>query len=681
VASHAPFPLSSHRQLAGRLKAFEDAVFLHSQGKLQEAAQRYEVVLRADDRHFDALYCLGLIRLQQGRFDDAANLFRRAVKINKKSLEAQLHLGIALTGLNRHQEAIKRYKTVLAISPKCPEAENNIGYAFQALGHTEQSIAHYQKALAIKPDYVEAHNNLGVALYMLDRSDDAIAHYEKALAAKPNFAEAHKNLANALSKLERYHEAVDHYEQALAIIPKDVDARTALGGALLRLDRPDEAIEQYERVLAACPGHVEARNCLGHTLHMLGQSQKAIGHFESALAVDPNNTMALTNLGQALLALGRQTEGTAAFEKSVALRKVGCYWNLAISKRFIEGDRHLDAMRDLAKNLASLNVDEQIDLHFALGKALADIGNGEQSFHHLLAGNALKRQQVRYDEAKAMDLLERIRAVFTAEFIQEKMRPWDQSFAPVLIVGMPRSGTTLVEQILASHPRVFGGGELPNIPQLINALSGPHGECFPEAIATMSGDEFHEIGERYIRALRRLAPEALRITDKTVSNFKFAGLIHLALPNARIIDVRRDMRDVAVSCFSLLFSRGQEFTYDLGELGRYCTAYAATMEHWRHVLPEGVMLEVQYEELVADVELHAQKIVAHCGLDWDDACLAFHKSERSVRTASATQVRLPIYRSSVGRWRQHAEQLQPLLQALNISQFSRPGHKGNYSAQ
>jgi tetratricopeptide (TPR) repeat protein len=663
-----------YRDIIDPLQAFREAVAYHDRGLLREAEQRYEVVIKADGRHFGALYRLGLIRLQQGRFLEAADLFRRARKTDRKSADAEVHLGVALAGAKRHDEAILHYKKALTIRRDFPEAHNNLGYSLQALGRIEQAIKHYEKALAVNPHYIEARNNLGTALAAHGEHEAAVPHFKAALAINPNYFEACKGLANALGALSRYRDAAEHYERAVALMPEDAEARTALGNTLHRLERPEEAIGQYEKALAVSPDFVEAHISLGTTLHFLDRSKEAITHFQRAIAIAPDEAGAYVSLGNTLVALGRMDEAHAPIAKAIALapRSTACYYNLANSKRMTVDDPHFAAMKDLAAEAGSLSIAGQTDLHFALGKAFADVGDQQHSFDHILQANALKRQQVKYNERDSLGKFDRTRNVFTTEVMSDKQGHGDPSTTPVFIVGMPRSGTTLIEQILASHPKVFGAGELREMAKFSSRIRSPEGLSYPDAVPTMSADELRQIGTNYVQVVRRMAPTAERIVDKMPGNFSFTGLIRLALPNARIIHACRDPRDTAFSCFSLQFAVSHEYTYDLAELGRFYCAYARLMEHWRAVLPDAAMLEVQYEELVADLELQARRIVAHCGLEWDDACLAFHKTERSVRTASATQVRQPIYHSSIGRWRPHEARLQPLLRELAGFIPSRP---------
>jgi tetratricopeptide (TPR) repeat protein len=667
-----PVSTVGSQAVASTLQAFREAVALQDRGRLGEAEQRYESVLRADGRHFQALCRLGLIRLQQGRFGDAVSLFRRALKVERRSAYAHLHLGAALAGIKNHEDAIRHYKKALALEPDTPEIYSNIGHSLQALGRVEQAITHFEKALAINPRHVEASINLGTALAVLGRHEEAIPRFEAAITIKPNSVEAHKSLAKAFDEIERYRDAAKHYEKVLALRPHDTEARTGLGDVLYRLDRPDEAIEQYEKVLATAPTFSKALNSLGNALHLLGRSEEGVAYFRRALAIDSSDLRTNRDLGSALIALGRFEEARAFLEKAMALspHKAGCYEALVRCGRITAEDHHFAAMRKRAANPASLSETEQIDLHFALGNAFADVGEHQQSFDHILAANALKRRQIKFDEEKWLEQFERIQNVFTAQLLRDKAASGDSSDLPIFIFGMPRSGTTLIEQILASHPKVFGAGELREVGKLATRIRGPEGPSYPDLVPTMSADELRRFGASYIEAVRGKAAQAARITDKMPGNFAFAGLIHLALPKARMIHAVRDLRDVAFSCFSLHFGIGHQYTYDLAELGRHCCAYAHLMQHWRTVLPEDAILEVHYEELVADLEHQARRIVTYCGLAWDDACLSFYETERSVHTASAAQVRRPIYQSSIGRWRPHEARLQPLLKELEACPLS-----------
>jgi tetratricopeptide (TPR) repeat protein len=651
------------------LQVFQQAVALHGQGRLGEAETLYAEILRRDDRHFDSIYRLGIIRLQQNRFAEAEVLFRRAVKGDKRSADAQHHLAIALTGLGRLDDSIAHYRKALELRPRDAGAHNNIGYALQKLGRHDDAAGHFQKAVSINPDYPEAHNNLGNALQALDRTGDAIRHYRQALALRPNYAEAFSNLASALAVQNRHEEAIENCAKALALAPANAEAHMNLANSLGAMERPQDALAHYQKAAAIDPANAEAYARTAFMLFHLGRIGEAIAQCEKALTIDPNHVNALRNLGVALRALGRVDEAIGQFEKAIAAAPrdaAALYYVLATSKRMSAADPHFSAMQHLAGKMKSYSADNQIGLHFALGKTFADVGDHQQSLQHLYKGNALKRQEfVEHDEARLLARFARIEAVFSAKLLDDKKSLGNPSSVPVFIIGMPRSGTSLVEQILASHPGVFGAGERYELGDLAQAIAGPEGAEFPEAVAGMSGQALHALGTRYLDAIQPLAPAAKRITDKMPGNFFHAGLIHLALPNARIIHTCRDPRDTAMSCFSTLFAMGHPHTYDLAELGRYIRAYENLMAHWRRVLPKGAMLEVQYETLVGNLETEAKRIVDYCGLEWDDACLSFHETKRPVRTASVIQVRQPIYGSSVGRWRPYEKELEPFLRALS----------------
>jgi tetratricopeptide (TPR) repeat protein len=691
-------------------QAFDEAVALHEAGRLAEAEQAYHAILNVQPDHVGSLHHLGVLRGQQGRFDEAIGLLRRALARDPTSAEAHNHAGwvlhsmqrheaaiasfdeaialdhgyveahynrgTALQALRRHDAAIASYETALKIEPDIPAVRYNLGSALQTLGRHEAAIAQYEQALATDPDYLRARTALGMALQTLGRHDAAIAHYERALAADPGLADVHDRLGSALQLVGRHDAAIACYEKALALDPDNADTHNNLGLALHAANRPVQAIGHYERALAIRPGFASAHNNLGLALQALDRHEEAIAQYRAAIAAGPPHARRHANMGVALQEIGRLDEAARAFEKAIALapRNGRFYRHLADCKRFTVGDPALTALRSLAAGRASLPEEDRRQLLFALAKGSADLGDHERSFGYLLEGNALKRKQVDYDEARVLGEFTRIRTVFSRELMTARGGVGHPSAVPVFIVGMPRSGTTLIEQILASHPQVFGAGELTDIGDAAARMNGLNGAAgaFPEIAVSLPDEVLRQFGARYVNAARARAPTAERVTDKMPLNFFFVGLIHLALPNARIIHARRDPLDTCLSCFATLFTGDHRVAYELGELGRYYRAYEGLMEHWARVLPDGVLLEVRYEDVVADLGRQARRIVAHCGLGWDDACLGFHGSRRPVRTASATQVRRPVYHSSVGRWRDYGELLNPLMEALGVDVPSTP---------
>ena len=363
---------------------------------------------------------------------------------------------------------------------------------------------------------------------------------------------------------------------------------------------------------------------------------------------------------------GDLAEARAAFESALALMpdRVLFHHSLARIERFVPCDPRLPPLQALAQRIDTLPPDEQVHLCFALGKAYADLGERDRAFRHYLNGNAIRRRSVRYDEAAALGFLRRIQQYATAETIAAGRGHGAASPAPVFILGMPRSGSTLLEQILASHPQVHGGGELHLFGQALAATG--IARLYPDAFTAIPSAGLRQLGERYATALRKQGdPAAVRITDKMPTNYLFLGLIHLALPNATIIHTRRDPIDCCLSNFTTLFAPGRlGYSYDLGELGRYYRACDALMRHWHDALPN-VILDVRYEELVAGIEPVARRVVAHCGLAWDDACLQFPRARRQVQTASVSAVRQPVYASAIGRWQGQRDLYAPLLRALD----------------
>jgi tetratricopeptide (TPR) repeat protein len=645
------------------------AINMQSGGRLAEAEKLFKAVLAADESNIPSMQNLAMLCARQGRLTEAGTYLRMVIGQNPQIIAAHNNLGNVMSMLGRPDEAAASYETALAINPNYPEGHNNLGIALAAMNRHNEAIAHYRKAIELNPQFANAYNNLGNVLTALNQYADAVSCYQRALALIPRYSEANNNLGVALVRSGRAEDAITHYRTALQINPNYADAYSNLGAALESLGRAEEALPLIAKAISLQPDNADAQNNMGNALKALNRHTEALEAYQKAIDLRPDSPQTFSNMGDALRELGDAAGARTSYEQAVKLdpNQPSFYRRLGDTLRFKDTDPRLAAMRGLLQNVEALTAREQVELHFALAKAMDDIGDKPQSFRHLLEGNALHRRQINYDEAETLGFFSRIEQVFTAELMSSERGFGDPTQVPVFVVGMIRSGTTLVEQILASHPAVHGGGERMEFARATANMRNPQipDLTFPEVCLSATGDQLTELGTGYLRSLQTLSPEALRIVDKMPANYRLLGLINLALPNARILHLRRDPLDTCVSCFSILFAGDQPFTYDLTELGRYYRSYESLMEHWRRVLPEGVMLDLDYEDLVADIEGHAQRIVEHVGLPWHDSCTRFFENRRAVRTASTLQVRKPAYNDSVGRWRPYGDLLNPLLDALN----------------
>lgn len=644
----------------------ESAEELFRKGRIGEAEAQCRAVLAQDPAHTGAAHGLGAICVQSGRYAEAIDWLRKA----PSSPEVLDMLGLALAKTKRFEEAAEVYTELAAIVPQSVPTLANLGSVLSAAGRHDEALHAFERARALSPRSAQAHHACGAALACLGRHEEAIVRHRQALALDPNHAAAMSDLGLSLTQLGRPDEAVVEFQRVLAAMPASASARLNLAIAHKNLGRSladrgcfREAAEQFEQALRVQPDYTVAAYGLGDALTNLGRPQEALAIFEKIIAADPNDVWAHLGKGDALKSIGRFDEARAVFEQAVALAPDSalCHRFLAEAARFVEGDPRLGALEEMARNAETIPETERPELFFALAKAYDELQRHAEAFKALAKANAAKRRLIQYDEAAHLEGLRRITALFTPEFVAAHGSAGDPSDLPIFIVGMPRSGTTLVEQILASHADVFGAGELNTLDSILESRTPAGG--FPLDADLLANDALCEIGRRYVAELHALAPNAARITDKMTGNFRLIGLIHLALPNARIIHVKRDPLDTCFSCYAHQF-RHLNFTYDLGELGRDYKAYEAMMAHWRRVLPHDAMLEVQYETLVDNFEPEVRRILDHCGLAWDPRCLAFHETQRPVQTESAQQVRRPLSRSAIGRAKNYALWLGPLREAL-----------------
>ncbi len=526
-----------------------------------------------------------------------------------------------------------------------------------------EACAAFERVVALNPERAEAHCNYAGLLATIGRYDEALAHAERAIALNAGFVTPYVLAALVSADCGRCDAALGWIDR----VPlKDGPVLAVRAEILIRFERYAEAYEDAAQAVLKQPANADAHNCLGMVYATLQRDQEAIAAFDRAIALNPRNAAPVVHKGLILMQLGQREEGTALLDRALTLDPSSAsvrYTRAAALDFFLPAEEISDMESTLGSDLARA-VTDRMYFHFTLAGAYLRNGEAAKVFPHLNAGNKIKRSLIAYDaEAE-----ERRVANIIAAFPPSRMRvppPNDElGEAAIFIVGMPRSGTTLVEQILASHPLVHGAGEVSNLEVVVEKRSPALQSAYPDYIATLSPDDFHAIGKEYLSLMGPLPNGARRHVDKMMANRQYAGLIHLALPNARIIHCRRDPFDTCLSCYSKLFGPGQPFTYDLVELGRYYRSYQQLMAHWRAVLPEDRFFEIDYENVVRNLEETARSLIAFCGLDWSPRCLQFHETVRPVRTASMSQVRQPLYQSSIARWQQFSTELAPLLQVL-----------------
>ncbi len=604
---------------------------------------------------------------QKGLPTEAEQVARRALSIDSDIPAAWNNLGIILQETGKLNESRHCLEKLITLQPNNPESHNNLANTYKRLGLLDQALENWLRALELKPGYAEVHSNLSSFYNDLAEYDKAIEHGLKALELKPKLAEAYINLAAVESSRDNHLQALHWLQGVMNFAPVNVTALSAQGLALMHLDRLDEALNAVNTALEYAPEHTEALNAQGLILSARGQVSAAEHAFKAVIVrADITQEKAMINLANLLMQDGRKIEADGMFDEVLTQypNSASGWFNRSDMVRFKSGDIAIGRMQALLMHPYKLAGRDKMLIHFALGKAYLDINDSEQAFYHLDLGNQLKRKHILFDVQATAEWMERIAHTFTAEFIREFQSHEAHGLsgkAPIFVLGMPRSGTSLVEQILASHPRIRGGGELKAIQRLVDSLSG-----YPTISPALTSVWTSQLGREYLKTIEPLLDEGAHLVDKMPANFLHAGLIHMILPQARIIHCRRDAVDTCLSIYSKLFSDQQSFAYDQAELGQFYRCYEELMSHWRNVIPATHFIDVDYELVVDNVENESRRMLDFLGLQWDPACLDFYNTKRIVKTASTNQVRQPVYKTSKGRWRQHAAQLEPLLMALGV---------------
>jgi tetratricopeptide (TPR) repeat protein len=595
----------------------------------------------------------------QGRFDDAVAAVQQALRIQPNYAEGHGNLGYIYFHQGRHDEAVASYRQAIALKPTSGAFHSDLGSVLAAQEKFEEAEAVCREAVRLAPTEPGSHNNLGNALKGQGKLVEAAASYREALRLQPNFPFAHHNLGLVLAEQFKYTEAIERYREAIRLTPDVAEYHLNLGRALHFRRKTVEAVACYRRALELKPDYADAHADLGVVLTLLGKPEEAAACMQESMRLKPNFPEAYSNMGEAQSQMGDFAGAEASYRQAARIDPSYTY-----ALAFLLGGRLPDAdLEILRQQIQRAPPDCNDPLLYALHARLAQVYDARneyaQAAHHAAEANAIDKS-IRRDRGQAFDAASDARPIdtaiagFTPAFFASG-RGWGlESELPVFVFGLPRSGTTLVEQILASHSQVHGAGELGSSRQAQEQLDAMGGRIDREGLRW--------IAESCLEELQARDPNAARVVDKMPDNFRCLGLLAMLFPRARFIHCRRDLRDVALSCWLTSF-RQINWANDQESIAAYFGQYLRLMAHWREVLPVPIV-EVSYESVVADVETEARRLVAACGLEWEPACLDFHQTRRVVQTASFSQVRQPIYSRSVGRWRHYKDALAPLFAQL-----------------
>ena len=630
------------------------------------AAEQATEILKVAPGHPLATLLLGVANRRAGDAATSQTVLEPLARSQPNWAAAHYELGLTL-GVRRNGEgAVAALRRAVSLKPEMPDAWRALGDHLTASGDAvaaDEAYAQHIKFSTNDPRLLEAaaalcENRIPVAESLLR------AH----LKQFPTDLPALRMLAEVAARLQRYADAEVLLERALELAPSFVPARHNYAVVLHRQRKIKAAWEQVQKLVEADPLNPSYRTLKAAIASGIGEYDQALELYAGVLAEYPHNARVWMSYGHSLKTANRQTDCVQTYRKSIELApQLGeAYWSLANLKTFKFEPADIEAMQtQLARG--KLTPEDRFHFHFALGKAFEDVGQFAESFKHYEEGNSLRRKGVGYDADWNSEQMRRMQALFTPQFFAARAGQGASAPDPIFIVGLPRSGSTLLEQILSSHPQVEGTMELADMPNLVRELGGSQVRAkskYPESIAALDADALLALGERYLeltRIYRRT--DAPFFIDKLPNNFAHTGLIHLILPRAKIIDARRHPLGCCFSGYKQHFARGQHFTYNLDDIGRYYRDYVELMAHYDAVLP-GRVHRVIYEQLIEDTEGEVRRVLDYCGLPFDQRCLRFYENERAVRTASSEQVRRPIYREGVDHWVNYEPWLGPLKSAL-----------------
>jgi tetratricopeptide (TPR) repeat protein len=603
---------------------------LHRAGKAREAEGLYRQALSKASRHADANNLFGLLCIQTRRIELAVKLIKRGLEEQPDNPQSHFNLAIALKDLGRLDEAEKHFRKCIALSPGNFEAISSLGIILRMQKKADEAIRCFRQALDLNPAYAEAHCNLGLAMVEQGETKRAESCLRQALKLKPELAEAHNGLAELYIDSGRYDQATIHIERAL-------------------VTKPDFS---------------DAINNRGVVLNKTGNTEAAMKHFQRAVEISPGSGKALMNLAIMLEQTGQLQEAAITFRNTIKARPdfADAHFMLAHLRNHQSTDEEIQAMQTLLERQDS-SPEQRVHLAFGLAYAFESRQEYTESFEYLDMAHQLKSESLPFDLATEVQFFDAMERSFDADFVKRNSHSGVDDRRPLFIVGMPRSGTSLTEQILASHPQVLGAGEIGFLEGMAHEIREKTGAAYPLGCNRLNDGDLRKLGQKYIEQLDSLSTQAKYISNTTPANFLNLGLIAVVLPEARIINCLRDPMDNCLSIFKQLLSDAHAWSHKLEDLGAYYNLYRKLMNHWRQILP-GRIYDLPYEALVADSEQEIRKLLDFCSLPFDERCLAFHQTRRAVRTPSASQVHQPLYTDTIELWKCYEQQLKPLQSIL-----------------
>jgi tetratricopeptide (TPR) repeat protein len=667
-------------------------VNLYNQGQLSAALKQATVLTKQYPKDFMLWNVLGATNKGLGRNDEASEAFKKVTLLNPSYADGFNNLGVTLQDQGKLGEALAAYNEAISIKPDYAEAFNNIGNALKDQGQLEGAIEAYNKALAIKPDYADAYNNMSSTLKDQGKLDEAMEASQKALSLKPDYAPAYNNMGNVLKEQGKMDEAIKAYNKALALKPDYAPAHNNMGVTLQEQGKLEEAIETFSKALTLNPDYAQAYNNMGNVLKDQGKHDEAIGAFNKALALKPHYTDVYNNIGNVLKNQGKLNEAIEAFKRALSLKPdhaevynnmgvvlqeqgeldksieayeialsikadhASAHRNLSSLIKYKSGSIQIDIVKALLQR-NDLRKEDICQLHYAMAKMREDLGDFQTAFKNYVLGGALRKKLLSYDLEKDKLVFDQVKN--TALNIREfpfNILSRKKTNAPIFILGMARSGTTLVEQIISCHPKVQAAGELPFLKRF--------GEKLSVGNLPINSINLDKLRNSYFNELEKISENKLFITDKMPNNFLQIGLILKALPEAKIIHVTRDPAATCWSNFKHYFSaKSLGYSYNLNDTVSYFKMYQELMNFWNELYGDQIY-HLDYDRLTAQQTFETKNIIKYLELEWDNACLSPHKNKRSVRTASQQQVREKVYKGSSLAWRKFEPYLNGILDEL-----------------